>query len=92
MTEVVTLATEIPAVRDASAFAPTARNLNPQVLRLSSHQIAPAAMRAMINPKFARRSSPKRCGSCALSRTSGANGSCLPGRKNAVVLSSHKRK
>ena len=75
MTDVVTRATEIPAVFEAAEFAPTARNLNPQVLRLSSHQIAPAAISAIKNPKFARRSSPKRCGSCALSRTSGASGS-----------------
>jgi cysteine sulfinate desulfinase/cysteine desulfurase-like protein len=72
MTEVVTRATEIPAVREAAAFAPTARNRNPHVLRLSSHQIAAAAKSAMINPKFARNSEPKRCGRRALIFTSGA--------------------
>ena len=92
MTDVVTRGTEIPAVRDAAAFAPTARNRNPHVLRLSNHQIAAAAKSAMINPRLARSSEPKRSGSRALSLTSGASGSWRPGRRNAVVLSNQSKK
>ncbi len=92
MTDVVTRATEIPAVRDAAAFAPTARNRNPHVLRLSSHQMTAAAKRATINPRFARSSEPNKCGRRALIFTSGASGSWRPGRKKAVVLNSQSKK
>ena len=57
----------MPAVRAASALAPTARMEKPNVVRLSSHQTPYAATNASSTPKWR----PKTCGKAALLSTRG---------------------
>jgi hypothetical protein len=69
MTVVYDGSTFMPAVRAAAGLAPTARSLNPSVLRSSSQAVPAAAASASSRPKCTRRSPPSRCGSRAVSLT-----------------------
>ena len=51
---IIAAETEIPAVRAALEFAPTARNLKPIMLRFNNHQINTAAAKAIKIPIFTR--------------------------------------
>jgi len=51
---IIAAETEIPAVRAALEFAPTARNLKPIMLRFNNHQTNKEAASAMKMPIFTR--------------------------------------
>src|SRR5690625_4506102 len=84
-THTYTMFTLMPAVRAASGFAPTARNLNPRVERSISHHTPRAASSASTNPRWSRNGSGSNRGSIALSATGGVIGCAAPSRMNWVV-------
>ena len=79
MTSAQDRSTFIPATRAADALAPTDRNSNPVVVRLSSHQTANAQARAIRNPALIRRLVPASSGRCALNAIGGVIGLGQPG-------------
>ena len=66
--------TEIPAVRAAAAFAPTARIWKPSVERSINHQKATRATRATRNPTCSLKGAGRSRTSAALSATLGVTG------------------
>ena len=87
MTQTNDAFTEMPAVRAACRFEPTARNLKPMVERLMSHQTNTAASTATTNPQCRRNCPPRSAGYCADSGTGGEIGLVLPGFLSTDVVS-----
>ena len=72
MTSAQLRSTLMPALRAARGLAPTVRNWNPMVLRLSSQATPATAARATRNPTFACGGGPPTCGNVAFSWIGGA--------------------
>src|SRR5690606_4583949 len=87
MTQTVTHATEMPAVRAACGFSPTARKRKPSVERSMSHHTPTAASSASRKPRWRRKPRPSTSGNVAEPGIGGLIGLLLPARWNAGVVS-----
>jgi hypothetical protein len=86
LTETMTVATPMPALRDAFGLDPTARNRKPHVERVISHHTKTAARIATRNPALSRNLSPSSSGRFAFGPTAGLFGWFEPACvKNRVV-------
>ena len=74
MVAAVTLPTEMPAVRAASGFAPTARSWKPSVERSMSHQKTQTARSAITIPPCSLKGAGSRRVNAAVSATLGVCG------------------
>ncbi|CPU65051.1 Uncharacterised protein [Mycobacteroides abscessus] len=87
MTHTVVHGTDMPAVRAACGFSPTARKRKPSVERSMSHHTPTATSSARTNPAWRRKPSPSSSGNCAFPGMRGLIGLELPGAWNGFVVS-----